>query len=351
MQFFKQQKMQFWQKWNLTENFGQHAKTRPQQHLASNQTLRRKSVYLDQESLALNLTFKAFGFIFWSTLKLVHIITASKSAIQVLPTKMIQPTKSEACDFVLHSTSFIAHFPGKLDTAAGYPSGLETDPSKKVFLEIREKVLTQPIEVNIESTGLAQEDQVFSTTMTLTCDLKIWQGKQEKRSKIRTEPPVITLSHCHKNYKYTDTLGHNIELFTKVPHTLTEQDADSVPLTFKKNCSGNISTNKPLIKTLVTLTKIKNGYSKQTISCTGGTTTKLPKINHPKVLILEHKSDTLRNSIRSESGSWMQKLIEKKLLSINSKLPLQMGRKMLNLHQRQTKWQVTNTPGTTSISE
>ena len=60
----------------------------------------------------------------------------------------------------------IAHIPGKNNTAADYLSRIERDPNeklKKLILKIREDVATKPIEVNVQSAGVSQEEQVFFT--------------------------------------------------------------------------------------------------------------------------------------------------------------------------------------------
>ena len=51
-----------------------------------------------------------------------------------------------------------------MSTAAEFLSRLEIDPNEKVVLKIREDIPTKPIEVNIESTGIAKEEPVFFDT-------------------------------------------------------------------------------------------------------------------------------------------------------------------------------------------
>ena len=63
---------------------------------------------------------------------------------------------------------------------------------------------------------------------------KLWQHKQIKRNAVHTEPPVVTLSHWHKNDKCRNTLMHNMELFKKIPRILIEQDAHTVLFFFKR---------------------------------------------------------------------------------------------------------------------
>ena len=48
-----------------------------------------------------------------------------------------------------------------MNTTADFLSRLEMDPNEKIFLKIREDNPTQPIEVNIKTTGIAQEETVF----------------------------------------------------------------------------------------------------------------------------------------------------------------------------------------------
>ena len=172
---------------------------------------------------------------------------------------MIPPAILEACDFVLHFNSTIAHILGKMTNASDYSSGLETDPSEKIFLGIREIFLHYQLKSTLNQQELRKKTMIFATTMTLNCQLKLWQRKQEKRQKLETEPPVITLSHCHKNYNYTDTLIHNIELFTKDPHILIEQDADSVLSTFKSKLFGY-----PFDKQILTENPDYSHYNKKT---------------------------------------------------------------------------------------
>ena len=38
---------------------------------------------------------------------------------------------------------------------------MEMDPNENIVLKIREDVETRPIEVNVNSTGLSEEEQVF----------------------------------------------------------------------------------------------------------------------------------------------------------------------------------------------
>ena len=118
------------------------------------------SIYA-KEFLAIYMAFKEFGHIFWGATKPVNIMTDSKSVTRLFQTKMIPPPLWNACGFVLQFQFTIAHIPAKMNTAADFLSPLEMEPNEKIILKIRKDISTNPIEVNIESTGIAQEESVF----------------------------------------------------------------------------------------------------------------------------------------------------------------------------------------------
>ena len=136
----------------------------------------KMSIYA-KEFLAIYMAFKAFGHVFWGATKPVIIMTDSKSVTRFFQTKMIPPPLWNACDFVLQFNFTIAHIPGKMNTAADFLSRLELDPNEKIILKSREDIPTKPIEVNIESTGIVQEEQVFldTTDQQETTEKELWK--------------------------------------------------------------------------------------------------------------------------------------------------------------------------------
>ena len=73
----------------------------------------------------------------------------------------------------------IAHNPGTQNTAADFLSRLEADPKDKLFLKIREDVQTSPIEYNVRSAGVSQEEQIFYTTDGEETEEQYWARKEE----------------------------------------------------------------------------------------------------------------------------------------------------------------------------
>ena len=157
-----------------------------------------------KEVLGIYMALKELRHIIWGATKPVIIMTDSKSVTRFFQTKMIPPPLWNACDFVLQFNFTIAHIPGKTNTAADFLSRLELDPNEKIILKIREDIPTKPIEVNIESTGIAQEEPVFFNTTDLqqTTEKELWQRK------MKYEMPYLLThqsSQCHVIMQMTYT--------------------------------------------------------------------------------------------------------------------------------------------------
>ena len=199
----------------------------------------KMSIYA-KEFLAIYMAFKEFGHIFWGATKPVIIMTDSKSVTRFFQTKMIPPPLWNACDSVLQFNFTIAHIPGKINTAADFLSRLEMDPNEKIILKLREDIPAQPIEVNIESTGIAQKETVFfdPTDQQETTEKDLWKRKDEARNAIPNDPPVITVSCYYANDLHKDTSIVNIAQLTKPSLILIEQDSDPTLLNFRREMLG-----------------------------------------------------------------------------------------------------------------
>ena len=199
----------------------------------------KMSIYA-KEFLAIYMAFKEIGHIFCGATKPVIIMTDSKSVTRFFQTKMIPPPLWNACDFVLQCNFTIAHIPGKKNTAADFLSQLEIDPNEKIILKIREDFSIKPIDVNIESTGIAQEEQVFFdiTDQQETTENELWKRKEEARNAIPNDPPGITVSCYYANDLHKDTTIVNIAQLTKPSRILIEQDSDPTLHNFKREMLG-----------------------------------------------------------------------------------------------------------------
>ena len=162
----------------------------------------KMSIYA-KEFLAIYMAFKDFGHVFWGATKPVMIMTDSKSVTRFFQTKMIPPPLWNACDFVLQFNFTIAHIPGKMSTTADFLSRLVMDPNEKIILKIREDIPTQPIEVNIEPTGIAQKETFFFSILQTN---KRPQKKNFGPVRKKHEMPYLTMhqsSQCRVTTQMT----------------------------------------------------------------------------------------------------------------------------------------------------
>ena len=58
---------------------------------------------------------------------------------------------------------------------------MEMDPTEKLVLIIREDVETRPIEVNVQSAGVSEEEQIFFTEEDNETEEQIWERKNNPK--------------------------------------------------------------------------------------------------------------------------------------------------------------------------
>ena len=194
------------------------------------------SIYA-KEFLALYLAFKIFGHVFWGAIKPVIFMTDSKSVTRFFRTKMIPPPLWNACDFVLNFNFTIAQVPGKLNTEADFSSRLKVGVNEKIIFKLREDIPTKSIEVNIESTGIAQEEPVFFDT-TDQQEEELRKRKEEARNAKPNDPTVITVSWYYANDLQKDTTIVNIAQLARQSRLPIEQYSDPTLLIFKRELLG-----------------------------------------------------------------------------------------------------------------
>ena len=144
----------------------------------------KMSIYA-KEFLAIYFAFMEYSHILWGSSKPTIVLTDNKSVTRFFQTKMIPPSLWNACDFVLQFHFKIAHVPGRMNTAADFLSRLDISPKEKVLLQIREDIQTTPIQVNIQSSDIHEEDQFyFLPEDDSETEEDIWERKQQARKQI-----------------------------------------------------------------------------------------------------------------------------------------------------------------------
>ena len=91
--------------------------------------------------------------------------------------------------------------------------------------------------MNIESTGIAQEEPVFfdTTDQQETTKKELWSRREEARNAITNDSPAITVSCYYAKDLHKDTTIVKIAQLTKPSRIHIEQDSDPTLLIFKRN--------------------------------------------------------------------------------------------------------------------
>ena len=118
------------------------------------------SIYA-KEFLSINFAFVEFGHLMWGSTFPVIVFTDNRSVTRFFQAKMIPPALWNACNYVLQYNFVIAQVAGSLNTAADFLSRTEVDPTEKLEMTIRNDFLTKAIEVNIQTTGIIDEEQIY----------------------------------------------------------------------------------------------------------------------------------------------------------------------------------------------
>ena len=80
------------------------------------------------------------------------------------------------------------HVAGTQNTAADFLSRIELTPKERVELKIREDIIIRPIQVNLQSTDVADEKQFFFLpNETIETEEEILLQKEQARQNARDE--------------------------------------------------------------------------------------------------------------------------------------------------------------------
>ena len=120
----------------------------------------KMSIYCT-EFLAIYHSFLDYSHILWETTIPTMVLTDNRSVTRFFQTKTTPPALWNACDYVLQFKFRIMHVAGSQNTAADFLSRLELTPKQKVLFKLRDDILTLPIEVNLQSSDVADEEQLF----------------------------------------------------------------------------------------------------------------------------------------------------------------------------------------------
>ena len=144
-----------------------------------------------KELLAIYHAFLEYSHILWETTLPTLVLTDNRSVTRFFQTKAIPPTLWNACDCVLQFNFHIMHVARTQNTVADFLSTIDLNPEEKVELKIRNDITIRPIQVNLQSTDVADEKQFFFLPdETIETEEDILLQKEQAR---QTAPDEVTI--------------------------------------------------------------------------------------------------------------------------------------------------------------
>ena len=189
----------------------------------------KMSIYA-KEFLAIYFAFMEYSHILWESTKPVVVLTDNKSMTRFFQTKNIPPALSNACDFVLPFRFTIAHVRGKMNTAADFLSRPDFHPKDKVHLTIMDDIRTTPIQVNIQSSDVAEEQFFFMPDDDTETEEQFWERKLRACKKFtsgdKPPPPTSETTTETTTSNQEVTIFQTEVLVTRTSPETTNEDND-----------------------------------------------------------------------------------------------------------------------------
>ena len=132
-----------------------------------------------------------YSHILWETALPTLVMTDNRSVTRFFQTKAIPPTLWKACDYVLQFIFQIMHVAGTQNTADVFLSRIDLNHKERVELKIKNDITIRPIQVNLQSTDVADEEQFFFLLdETIETEEETLLQKEPARQTARDEVPT-----------------------------------------------------------------------------------------------------------------------------------------------------------------
>ena len=166
-----------------------------------NPTQTKMSIYA-KEFLSIYFAFVEFGHLMWGSTFPVIVLTDNRSVTRLFQTKKIPPAFWNECDYVLQYNFVIAHVAGTMNTAADFLSRTEVGPTEKLEMIIRNDIHTKAIEVNIQPSGIVEE-QIYVLPDDEIDENQLWEKNKtfETKPKLKHTMTQKTLFLNYNNFK------------------------------------------------------------------------------------------------------------------------------------------------------
>ena len=265
----------------------------------------KMSIYC-KEFLAIYHAFLEYSHILWETTLPALVMTDNRSVTRFFQTKAIPHTLWNACDYVLQFSFHIMHVAGTQNTAADFLSRIDLNPKEKVELKIRNDITIQPIQVNLQSTDVADEEQLFFLPgETIETEEEILLQKEQARQNARDEEtPKIKLSIKETTPIPINKASYTFGAIKEDARIRVEQDSDLVFKTIKRKLiceeyDKHLLQTDPKAKRLLVHENrliVKDGVLMRKYYGECG------QVTHNQILIPEHLITELLKAIHGQLG-------------------------------------------------
>ena len=114
-----------------------------------------------QRISSIYIAFVEFGHLMWGSTFPVIVFTDNRSVTRFFQAKLILPALWNAGDYVLQYNFDIAHVACPKITAADFLSRTEVNTIEKLEMSIRNNTQTKAKSINIKSSGIVEEEQIY----------------------------------------------------------------------------------------------------------------------------------------------------------------------------------------------
>ena len=233
-------------------------------------------------------------------------MTDNRSVTRFFQTKVIPPTLWSACDYVLQFNFHVMHVAGTQNTAADFLSRIDFNPKEKVELKIRNDITIQPIQVNLQSTDVADEEQLFFLPEeTIETEEEILLQKEQARQNARDEETTkIKLSIKETTPIPINKASYTFGAIKEDARIRVEQDTDLVFKAIKRKLiceeyDKHLLQTDPKAKRLLVHENrliVKDGVLMRKYYGECG------QVTHNQILIPEHLITELLKAIHGQMG-------------------------------------------------
>ena len=201
--------------------------------------------------MAIYHEFLEYSHTLWETPIPTLVLTDNLSVTRIFQTETTPPALWNAYDYVLQFKFRVMHVAGFQNTAADFLSRLELSPKEKVQLKLRDDIiLTSPIEVNLQSSDVADEEQLFFLPdEEEKSEQEVFARKAESKQRAQEEHENELSTKVTEVIKIPlNSAVYSFGAIKENARIRNEQDADPLPKALKLRISHE-ECDKHLLKT------------------------------------------------------------------------------------------------------